>query len=315
MQYEVPSLDMSRLENDREAFVQDVGNAYKSFGFCVFSNHGIDPQLIERTYESFRELFALERSIKMKYWSKELSGKRGYMPFKVETALGSSNPDLKEFYHVGREGVADDSPYRRFMAPNIWPEEVPSLRDNAVALYGQMEALGQRILRSMAAAIRLPEDFFQGVVSHGNSILRGLHYPPVSSTDLPCVRAAAHEDISLITLLLGADGGGLELRTAHGQWLPVNAKKGEVVVNVGDMMQRLTNHVYVSTTHRVVNPQGEAALRSRYSIPFFLDPNPDYLIKTLPQCVDESHPDRYPEPITANDYLLQRLSEIKVAGK
>lgn len=310
---QVPTLDLRRFHTDRANFVCQVGEAYRELGFCTFSNHGIDPDLIENTYAAFRNFFSLPHATKMQYWTQELAGKRGYTPFKVETAKDSQYPDLKEFWHIGREGVGQDHPYASIMKPNFWPVECPGLGVHATVLYKQMEQLGHRILSAMALAIDLPENFFEHVANQGNSILRGLHYPPVSSQDAPCVRAQAHEDISLITLLLGAQGAGLELLTREGQWLPVKATGNEIVVNVGDMMQRLTNHVYVSTTHRVVNPEGDLAKHSRYSMPFFLDPNPDYLIQTLPQCISPDNPDRYPQPITANDYLMQRLGEIGVS--
>ena len=309
----VPSLDLRRFETDREAFVADVGQAYRELGFCTFSNHGIDPELIAKTYEAFRNFFLLPLPTKMQYWSPERAGKRGYTPFKVETAKTSAHPDLKEFFHIGREGISPDHRYAQYMLANSWPLEAPGLHQHAWPLYLEMERLGKRVLSAMALAVGLPEPFFDSVVSQGNSILRGLHYPPISSQDAPCVRAQAHEDISLITLLLGAQGGGLELLSSQGVWIPVKATPDEIVVNVGDMMQRLTNHVYVSTTHRVINPMDDEAKKSRYSIPFFLDPNPDYLINTLPQCITPDNPNRYPDPITANDYLLSRLSEIKVS--
>lgn len=309
----VPSLDLRRFETDRNTFVSQVGDAYRTLGFCTFSNHGIDPVLISNTYEAFQNFFRLDTPTKMRYWSASRSGKRGYTPYKVETAKSSQHPDLKEFFHIGREIFDKDHPYQQYMLPNIWPFEAPGLYTHAWPLYLEMEKLGKKILSSMALAIDLPERFFEDVVSDGNSILRGLHYPPISSSDAPCVRAEAHEDISLITLLLGAQGGGLEILSSDGNWIPVKTTENEIVVNVGDMMQRLTNHVYVSTTHRVINPEGENAQKSRYSIPFFLDPNPDYMIKTLPQCISENNPNRYPDPITANDYLLSRLAEIKVS--
>lgn len=309
----VPTLDLRRFHSDQENFVRQVGEAYRELGFCTFSNHGIDPALIENSYAAFRNFFNLPFPTKMQYWTPELAGKRGYTPFKVETAKTSEHPDLKEFWHMGREGVGPQHPYASIMKPNFWPLEIPAMAGHVSVLYKEMEQLGHRILRAMALAIDLPENFFETVANQGNSILRGLHYPPISSDDAPCVRAQAHEDISLITLLLGAQGAGLELLTRDGQWIPVRASGNEIVVNVGDMMQRLTNHVYVSTTHRVVNPEGELATKSRYSMPFFLDPNPDYVIKTLPQSITPDNPDRYPDPISANDYLMQRLGEIGVS--
>ena len=310
---EVPTLDLRRFESDKDRFVEQVGQAYRDLGFCTFSYHGIDPDLIAASYAAFRDFFALPVAAKMQYWTPEAAGKRGYTPFKVETAKHSQHPDLKEFWHIGREGVAEDHRFSSIMQPNFWPQEAPGLKQNALELYREMERLGRRILRPMALAIGLPEDYFDQVVNEGNSILRGLHYPPIETSDAPCVRAQAHEDISLITLLLGAQGAGLQILTREGRWLPVRAQGDEIVVNVGDMMQRLTNHVYVSTTHRVVNPEGDLARQSRYSMPFFLDPNPDFMITTLPQCITPDNPDRNPDPITANAYLLQRLTEIGVS--
>ena len=176
-----------------------------------------------------------------------------------------------------------------------------------------LDQLGLRVLSALALHIDLPEDFFVEPTRFGNSILRPIHYPPITSPDIPNVRAGAHEDINLITLLVGASAAGLEVKARNGEWVPFTADGDTIVVNIGDMLQRLTNHVYPSTTHRVVNPPGEAARQPRYSTPYFLHANPDYLIKTLPQCVDAGNPDRYPTPITANDYLMQRLREIKLA--
>lgn len=310
---EVPTLDLRRLESDRDRFVSEVGDAYRELGFCTFSHHGIDEEIIEKAYSAFRNFFSLPCSTKLHYWTPQTSGKRGYTPFKVETAKQSSHPDLKEFWHIGREGISPDHRFASIMEPNFWPIEVPGLARDALPLYREMEKLGKRILGAMALAIGLPQDFFEEIVKEGNSILRGLHYPPVSSADEPCVRAHAHEDISLITLLLGAQGAGLQILTKDDRWLPVKAHGNEIVVNVGDMMQRLTNHVYVSTTHRVVNPEGDLARSSRYSMPFFLDPNPDFMIATLPQCITPQNPNRYPTPIAANDYLVQRLAQIGVS--
>lgn len=311
--HQVPTLDLRRFDTDREAFVGQVRQAYSELGFCSFSHHGIDPILIENAYEAFANFFKLPPDAKLRCFRPGKAGTRGYTPFKVETAKTSRYPDLKEFYHIGREDLPLDHPYRAFMDPNVWPMEVPAFKTYGLALYAAMEDLGQRILQAMALAVDIPIDYFVDATRNGNSVLRALHYPPVSAADKPCVRAEAHEDISLITLLLSAQGAGLELLAADGQWLPVNAPPGAVVVNVGDMLQRLTNHVYRSTTHRVVNPEGDAATRSRYSVPFFLDPRPDFLIETVPSCVSVDNPNRYPEPILSNDYLFQRFAEIKLA--
>lgn len=307
---QVPTIDLRRFDTDRRAFVAEVGQAYRTFGFCCFSNHGIPQQLIQSAYEDFRDFFALPEAVKRRYVLAGKGGSRGYTPFKVETAKDQVIADLKEFWHIGREDLGAN-PYPQ-MLPNVWPEEVPGFKKHSLALYQAMEGVGNRILASMALHIGLPADFFQAHVNHGDSILRALHYPPVHPDDLPAVRAGAHEDIDLITLLVGATDAGLELYTKEGTWLPVNARENTLIVNVGDMLQRLTNHVYRSTTHRVVNPESTTVPRSRYSMPFFLHPNPDFHIDVLPGCISEDNPRRY-EAITAGEYLQQRLREIKLA--
>ncbi|MFA7542663.1 MAG: 2OG-Fe(II) oxygenase family protein, partial [Lysobacterales bacterium] len=211
----------------------------------------------------------------------------------------------------GRE-IPRDSKYADVMPPNRWPDEVPDFREKAYGLYQALDAVGSRVLGALALHIDLPEDWFRDKTDCGNSILRPIHYPPITTPDVPNERAGAHEDINLITLLVGASAAGLELLDKDGRWLPVVTQGNAIVVNIGDMLQRLSNHVYPSTTHRVVNPQGEQARKPRYSVPFFLHLNPDFLIRTLPSCITPDNPDRYPEPITANDYLLQRLREIRL---
>ena len=312
----VPTLDLRRYDTDREAFVREVGQAYEEFGFCCFTGHGVDPALVQQAYEVCREFFQSDRAVKMKTFVQGKAGTRGYTPFKIETAKTSKLADLKEFYHVGRDVSENFNPYPDILEPNVWPEGEMGERFRAtlLELYAQLEGLGRRVLKPLALNIGLPENHFVDITQHGNSILRELHYPPVDPKDLPAVRAEAHEDISLITLLVGATQAGLEILTRDGKWLPITTTGDAIVVNVGDMMQRMTNHVYPSTTHRVVNPEGPEARKSRYSIPFFMDPNPDYLIQTIPSCITADNPNRYPEPITAHDYLMERLAEIKLTG-
>lgn len=312
----VPTLDLREYTTDRDAFVRKVGQAYEEFGFCCFTGHGVDPALIQEAYRVCQWFFHQPRSEKLKTFLQGKAGTRGYTPFKVETAKTSNLADLKEFYHVGRDVSADFNPYPDILEPNVWPEgpEGDHFRDTLLALYAALENLGRQVLKPLAVNIGLPEDHFVNITQHGNSILRELHYPPIDPKDLPAVRAEAHEDISLITLLVGATQAGLEILNRDGKWLPVTTTGDAIVVNVGDMMQRMTNHVYPSTTHRVVNPEGQASGQSRYSIPFFMDPNPDHLIQTLPSTITEANPNRYPEPITAHDYLMERLAEIKLTG-
>ena len=309
---EIPTLDIRRFDSDREAFVAELGAAYRQWGFCGVSHHGITGPAIEGPYRVFQQFFALPELIKRRYHVPGNAGARGYTPFGIETAKDSKYPDLKEFYHIGRE-LPPGSRYARWMAANVWPIEIADFRQQAYRLYEALDALGSRVLSALALHLDLDADFFLEPTRFGNSILRPIHYPPIDSADIPNVRAAAHEDINLITLLVGASAAGLEVKSRNGQWVPFTAQADTIVVNIGDMLQRLSNHVYPSTTHRVVNPPGDGARQPRYSTPFFLHANPDYLIETLPGCVSADNPDRYPTPITANDYLLQRLREIKLA--
>ncbi len=307
----IPTLDIRRFDSDRQAFVAELGAAYREWGFCGIRGHGIPQALIDGAYDAFRRFFALPTETKMKYHLPGTGGARGYTPFGVETAKDSRYPDLKEFWHIGRE-IPRDSKYAPVMPPNLWPEEVPGFREYGYALYEALDALGSRVLAALALHIGLPEDFFADKTDSGNSILRPIHYPPITTPDIPNVRAGAHEDINFITLLVGASAEGLEVLSRKGEWIPFTADADTIVVNIGDMLQRLTNHVYPSTTHRVVNPPGEKARQPRYSTPFFLHPNPDFLIQTLPQCVSAENPDRYPTPITSHEYLEERLREIKL---
>jgi isopenicillin N synthase-like dioxygenase len=307
----VPTLDIRRYDTDREAFVAELGAAYREFGFCCISGHGIPRQDIDAAYDDFVRFFALPDATKRKYHVPGGGGARGYTPFKVETAKDSKLPDLKEFWHIGRE-IPRDSKYADVMAPNLWPEEVPGFKQHGYGLFEALDSLGSRVLKALALHIGQPENYFADKTDQGNSILRPIHYPPIEQDNIPNERAGAHEDINLITLLVGASAEGLEVLTREGTWLPITTEGDAIVVNIGDMLQRLTNHVYPSTTHRVVNPPNANARKPRYSVPFFLHPNPDFLIDVLPSCVDAEHPNRYPEPITAHEYLQERLREIKL---
>jgi len=308
---QIPTLDIRRFDSDRHAFVAELGAAYREWGFCGIRGHGIAQDLIDGAYDVFRAFFALPDEVKRGYHVKGSGGARGYTPFGVETAKDSKFPDLKEFWHVGRELPAG-SPYADVMAANLWPSEVPRFREYAYGLYEALDDLGSRVLRGLALHIDLPEHYFADKTNFGNSILRPIHYPPITAPEVPNVRAGAHEDINFITLLVGASAAGLEVRSRQGEWVPFTADADTIVVNIGDMLQRLTNHVYPSTTHRVTNPPGEAARQPRYSTPFFLHPNPDVLIDVLPSCISHDNPNRYPEAITAHEYLLERLREIRL---
>ncbi len=307
----VPTLDIRRYDSDRDAFVAELGAAYREFGFCCISGHGIPKADIDAAYRAFQAFFALPDAVKRRYHQPGTGGARGYTPFGVETAKDSKYADLKEFWHIGRE-IPRDSKYAEVMPPNFWPKEVEGFREHGYGLYQALDALGTRVLRALALHIGLAEDFFADKTQFGNSILRPIHYPPITTDDIPNVRAGAHEDINFITLLVGASAAGLEVLTREGQWLPITTEGDAIVVNIGDMLQRLTNHVYPSTTHRVTNPQGEQARQPRYSVPFFLHPNPDVVLDVLPSCISAENPSRYPTSITSHEYLLERLREIKL---
>jgi isopenicillin N synthase-like dioxygenase len=287
-----------------------LGEAFERFGFAVVADHGIDPALIERAERAAKAFFALPDETKRTYHVPGSGGARGYTPFGIEAAKDAGEADLKEFWHVSRD-LPPEHRFAPFMPPNIWPVEVADFREAQRALFAAFEAVGARLLEEIALHLDLSREWFVGPVTDGNSVLRLLHYPPVPP-DASGIRANAHEDINAITLLLGAEEAGLEILRPDGSWLPIAIGPGELVVNVGDMLQRLTNNVLKSTTHRVRNPSPDRRGASRYSMPFFLHFRPDFLIETLPGYISAERPNRYPEPISANDYLLQRLREIRL---
>lgn len=311
MEKQVPTLNIQRYDSDRVAFVKELGEAYKEFGFCCITGHGISTRDISNAYDAFRRFFALPQEVKQKYHIPGCGGARGYTPYMVETAKGSEYADLKEFWHVGRE-ISRDSKYCDVMQPNIWPSEVPDFQEKSYKLFEELDKLGVRILRALALHINLPETFFDNLIDSGNSILRPIYYPPIQDGNAPNVRAGAHEDINFITLLVGASAEGLEVLTKEGAWLPITTHDDAIVVNIGDMLQRLTNNVYPSTTHRVVNPTNENASKPRYSVPYFLHPNPDVLLDPLPSCITPGNPNHYPDSLTSHKFLQQRLREIKL---
>jgi isopenicillin N synthase-like dioxygenase len=299
-------LSYRQAARDMARFAADLGAAFRETGFAVISDHPIDPGVIERGVSAAKAFFALPEPVKRRYFIEGGGGQRGYTPFAVEVAKGAKAKDLKEFWHVGRELPPGD-PLRAIMGDNLYVAEVEGWKRDTGAMFDALEQMGLKVLAAIAIHLDLPPDYFVGPVRNGNSILRLLHYPP--QLDPPpegSVRAGAHEDINVITLLLGAEEGGLEVLHRNGRWLPVNPPPGSLVVNIGDMLQRLTNGALPSTTHRVVNPKPERARFPRYSTPFFLHFRPDYLIEPLPG-MGAGPP---PPPITAQDYLLERLREI-----
>jgi isopenicillin N synthase-like dioxygenase len=292
---------ISLASTDAEALGQSLGDSFKTYGFATVVDHGLDPALVAKAWALTKELFDQCEADKMKGFDAAIAGQRGYTPFKTEIAKGADHHDLKEFWHVGRDS--------KTMLANIWPD-VPEFKDTFQTLYAELDRVGARILSSIALYLGLSADWFADKIENGNSILRLLHYPPIQGDADGCIRAGAHEDINLITLLLGAEEAGLQILRPDGNWMEVAPPEGGLAVNVGDMLQRLCNHVLPSTTHRVVNPTGERSKFSRFSMPFFLHLNSDYAISTLPGCVSGENPNRYPEPILADDYLRERLIEI-----
>jgi isopenicillin N synthase-like dioxygenase len=294
-----------------EEVSEQLGRSFAEYGFAIIRDHGIPADLIARAEDVAKTFFALPEEAKRAYHVKGGGGARGYTPFGTERAKGAEVHDLKEFWHVGRD-LPTDHEFADLMPPNLWPDEVEGFRETLSALYDAFDSAGLRVLEGIALHLGLEQDWFEKTVDEGNSVMRLLHYPPIENAQPGAVRAAPHGDINTITLLLGAEEAGLELLTRQGEWLPVNPPEGALVVNIGDMLDRLTNGRLRSTTHRVVNPGGEGARRSRYSMPFFLHFRPDFTIRTLEQCIDPARPDEHPEPISSHDFLMQRLKEINL---
>ncbi|MGZ3776227.1 MAG: isopenicillin N synthase family dioxygenase [Mucilaginibacter sp.] len=311
----IPRLDLNTYINgsaeQRKRFSDEIGKAFNETGFVTITNHGLSKELIDKLYEQVKALFKLPEDIKLKYEKAELAGQRGYTSKGKETAKGFKVPDLKEFWQIGQT-VTDGDPVKNEYPDNLVVTELPEFNTTTREVYQKLEAAGKTLLRAIAVYLNLPENYFDDKVDNGNSILRTLHYFPITDPDaLPAdaVRAGAHEDINLITLLIGASADGLELLTREGEWFPVKAHGEDVVVNVGDMLQRLTNNKLKSTTHRVVNPPREEMSKSRYSVPFFLHPKSGMDLTSLASCIDAKHPKLYSD-MTAGEYLDERLREI-----
>lgn len=307
---EIPSLDLADFTSgdpERKAkFVQEIGKAFNNIGFVAIKNHGLSEELRAKLYEAVQKFFYQPDELKKKYEFPELAGQRGYVGKGKETAKGHSRPDLKEFYHVGQPVVEGD------MYKNVFPAEVPEFEKYTSEVYKTFENTGKTLLRAIALYLELPEDYFEEKVRGGDSILRALHYFPIENPDaLPegAVRAAAHGDINLITLLMGASAEGLEVLRLDGKWIPVTALPDQIIINVGDMLDRLTNHKLKSTIHRVVNPPREKMKTSRFSIPFFMHARPETDLTCLESCVDANNPRRY-ENMTAGEFLDERLREL-----
>ena len=311
----IPRLDLNTYINGdagaRKKFSDEIGKAFNETGFVTITNHGLSKELIDELYAQVKALFALPDDVKGKYEIPELAGQRGYTGRGKETAKGFKTPDLKEFWQIGQT-VTDGDVVKEDYPDNLVVEELPKFNTTTLDVYKKLEAAGKILLRAIAVYLKLDEHYFDDKVHNGNSILRTLHYFPIEDPDsvpADAVRAGAHEDINLITLLIGASADGLELLTRDNQWFPVKAHGEDLVVNVGDMLQRLTNNKLKSTTHRVVNPPRELMKNSRYSVPFFLHPVSKMDLTSLPSTIDAEHPKKYTD-ITAGEYLDERLREI-----
>jgi isopenicillin N synthase-like dioxygenase len=292
---------------ERKAFVETFGKGLETFGFVSVEGHGIDRQLIKDNYRLLTELFGLPTDVKRKYITGK-GGERGYTAFGTEHAKDSKVPDLKEFWHIGQELAAGHRLAGRY-TPNIWVDELPEFRIKTMNLYRSLEDVAGTMLKALAEYFALPIDTFSQMIDGGNSILRLIHYPPLGP-DAPegAVRAAAHEDINLITILCEATESGLEILTHDGEWVAVEALEGQLVVDSGDMLSRITNLKIPSTTHRVVNPPNGNA-KERYSMPFFVHPYADCNLEVLECCTSAENPAKFP-PILADDFLTERLIEI-----
>ena len=308
----IPVVDLADfLSGDparKQKFVNELGKAYEEVGFVAVKNHGIPDDLIADLYKNVQQFFALPDEVKLSYEKKELAGQRGYTSFGREHAKGYEAPDLKEFFQYGQE-VEDNDPIKKEYPGNVTVNEVPAFTPTLKNAYRNFEKSGKALLQAIALYLGLDEHYFDQYVHNGNSILRAIHYPPIKSEPKSAIRAEQHEDINLITLLVGASADGLQILTKQNEWVGVTSLPEQIVVNVGDMLQRLTNNKLRSTTHRVVNPPRELWGTSRFSIPFFLHPKGEMNLACLEGCIDENNPKAY-EDATAGEYLDERLREI-----
>lgn len=308
----IPKLDLSHFTQgsleQKKSFVAELGQAYEQIGFVAIRNHGIPQQVLIDLYREVKNFFELPESVKMLYDDSAGGGQRGYTGFGREHAKNRNAGDLKEFWHFGQytEGADEDVPN---YPANKQVSELPDFNRAGKAIYKALEGTGIQMLRAIALHLGLDEFYFDNKVKYGNSILRAIHYPPILEDPKDAIRAGEHEDINLITLLVGASADGLEVLNKNGDWIGVTEVEDHIVVNVGDMLQRLTNDQLKSTTHRVVNPPREQWGTPRYSIPFFLHPRPEVRLDCLPQCITENNPKKY-EDCSAMEFLIERLREI-----
>ena len=313
----IPSVNMREFTSGdpdrKKAFVQEIGNAFENIGFVALSGHFLQDSLVTKLYEEVKKFFDLPTDVKMKYEIPGIGGQRGYTSFGKEHAKGRKEGDLKEFWHFGQY-VEQDPVLAGEYPENVRVAELPDFNATGKEAFKMLEKTAIYVLRALALHLRLPEIYFDARVKNGNSILRPIHYPPITEEPKNAVRAAAHGDINLIPLLMGAHGKGLQVQNHQGEWIDAIARPDELMINVGDMLSRLTNNKLKSTIHRVVNPPREAWGSSRYSIPFFMHPVSSMPLNCLENCIDEEHPKAY-DDITAGEYLHERLIELGLVKK
>ncbi len=309
---EIPKLDLSDFTHGNQesklAFVQNLGKAYEEIGFVAISNHGIDKALLEEMYRQVEAFYALPLETKLKYDDSKGGGQRGYTGFGKEHAKDRNTGDLKEFWHFGQY-VDDADVLSDFYPPNRIVDELPRFNSVGKEIYAALEITGSKVLQAIALFLQLDEHYFDAKIHNGNSILRPIHYPAITEEPKDAIRAGEHEDINLITLLVGASADGLEVLNKNNEWIGVTEVEDHIIVNVGDMLERLTNDRLKSTTHRVINPPKQKWSSPRFSIPFFLHPRPEVPLNCLDSCCTSNHPKKY-ENCTANEFLIQRLTEI-----
>jgi isopenicillin N synthase-like dioxygenase len=308
----IPSVDLtdflSNNPSKKQKFIKEIGEAYEEIGFVALKGHFLTDALSEKLYAEVKHFFDLPNNIKKSYEIEGIGGQRGYTSFGKESAKGRTEGDLKEFWHFGQEVVGNDKLKAEY-PDNVEVKEIPNFNTIGIETYQMLEKTAIYVLRALALYVGLDELYFDKFVKNGNSILRPIHYPPIQGEPKGAVRAAAHGDINLITLLMGASASGLEVQTKKGEWIPVTALPEQLVINVGDMLERLTNNKLRSTIHRVVNPPREEWGKSRYSIPFFTHPISEMPLNCLFECISEDNPKAY-DDITAGEFLNERLREL-----
>lgn len=313
----IPSLDLrdflSEDANRKEEFVQSIGKAFQEIGFCAVKGHLLSDDLVERLYKQIKLFFDLPYEVKAKYEFPQYSGQRGYVSFGKESAKGSKHGDLKEYWHFGQY-IEEEEKEKYNYFPNVYVEELSEFNEVGREVYSTLEKTAKHILRALALYLNIEEDYFDKYIKNGNSILRPIHYPPILEDPKEAVRASAHGDINLITLLMGAHGKGLQVQHSNGDWIDAVASEDELMINIGDMLSRHTNNLLKSTVHRVVNPDRELLKKSRYSIPFFMHPVSEMKLNVLESCISDESPKSF-DDITAGDFLNERLVELGLLKK